>query len=129
MRHLLVFAVILGCSLPGALALADEKPDEEKSKRERWLDSVFESRRQHRQWQEDVRRQQEEAKRRRVNTFVIPQPRFNPRFDPRFDPRFGRGLDPRFHHRGGEYVLVPGHYQVVYGQLVYIPPHYQFVPR
>lgn len=94
-------------------------------------DDHFESRRRDQKWREDVRRQQELSKRRQIPTFTIPQPSFvNPGFDPRFgnnrrfgDPRF---RDPRFN--SGQYVYIPGHYQIIGGQYVYVPPHYQYMP-
>jgi hypothetical protein len=81
----------------------------------------FESRRNQAAWEAKVRRQQELSKRRVVPTFTFQQPVQGPYYDyPYVDRPFGGD---------GQYVLVPGGYQVVYGQLVYVPPHYQFVPR
>jgi hypothetical protein len=79
----------------------------------------FESRRNQAAWEAKVRREQELAKRRVIPTFTFQQPAAGPFYD---YPYVDRPLD-------GQYVLVPGGCQVVYGQLVYVPPHYQFVPR
>ena len=85
----------------------------------------FESRRRDQEYRNNLRRQQEQASRRpAVPTFTIPQPAYNNRYyDPRLDPRYDpRAYDPN-------YVFIPGHYQNVYGRLVYIPPHFEYVPR
>jgi len=100
----------------------------------------FESRRRDAEYRENLRRQQAEARRRSVPTFTIPQPGLNHRFHPGFhDPRFHdrrfddrrfrdrRFRDPRFFD--SDYVFIPGHYQNVFGRLVYVPPHFQYLPR
>ena len=89
----------------------------------------FESRRRDAEYRQKLREQQARANQRVVPTFTIPQPAlgnpgFNNQFiDPRIDPRY----DPRYYDRN--YVFIPGHYQNVYGRLVYVPPHFEFVPR
>ena len=88
----------------------------------------FESRRRDAEYRQKLREQQARANQRVVPTFTIPQPNYgygygngfgNGQYDPRFDPRYGNP----------NYVWIPGHYQNIYGRLVYIPPHYEFVPR
>lgn len=93
----------------------------------------FESRRRDAEYRQKLRDQQAHANQRVVPTFTIPQPNyrnnnFNNGFnngynDPRLDPRY----DPRYYDRN--YVYIPGHYQNVYGRLVYVPPHFEFVRR
>ena len=92
----------------------------------------FESRRRDAEYRQKLREQQARANRRVVPTFTIPQPTYNNGFhngfnnnfyNQRFDPRY----DPRYYDRN--YVYIPGHYQNVFGRLVYVPPHFDFVPR
>jgi hypothetical protein len=96
----------------------------------------FESRRRDAEYRQKLREQQARANQRTVPTFTIPQPALNNgynngfnhgfnngSYDPRFDPRYDR----RYFDRN--YVFIPGHYQNVYGQLIYVPPHYEYVPR
>jgi hypothetical protein len=82
----------------------------------------FESRRNQAAREAKLRQQQELAKRRpAVPTFTFQQPVPGQYYDYPYVDRPYVG--------DGQYVLVPGGYQMVYGQLVYVPPHYQFVPR
>lgn len=89
----------------------------------------FESRRRDAAYRENLRKQQAQANRRVVPTFTIPQPALNQGYynQPYHNPYGNRYVDPR--HFDSDYVLIPGHYQNIYGRLVWVPPHYQYVPR
>ena len=121
-----LFVGVIATVLLGEAATAEPKPAYDP----------FESRRRDAEYRQKLREQQARANQRVVPTFTIPQPTYNNRFNNRFnnglnnnfynqrtDPRY----DPRYYDRN--YVYIPGHYQNVFGRLVYVPPHFDFVPR
>ncbi len=114
-------AICLVAAVAGAIFTSDYALAQTKASGD-----PFESRRRDAAYRENLRKQQALANRRVVPTFTIPQPGYGYN-TPHVDPRLERRRDRRW--RDGDYVLIPGHYQNVYGQLVYVPPHYQYVRR
>ena len=114
-----LLVAVIGTTLSSEAAMAQLQPPSK---------DPFESRRRDAAYRQKLREQQARANQRVVPTFTIPQPGLNRGYhngygDSRWDPRY----DPRYYDRN--YVYIPGHYQNVFGRLVYVPPHFEFVPR
>lgn len=111
---------IIATVVLGEAATAEQKPSYDP----------FESRRRDAEYRQKLREQQARANQRVVPTFTIPQPTYgynngynNNYYNQRADPRY----DPRYYDRN--YVYIPGHYQNVFGRLVYVPAHFDYVRR
>ncbi|MCA9269347.1 MAG: hypothetical protein KDA41_12790 [Planctomycetales bacterium] len=119
-----IFAAVLGASIIAGPLAAEDQPLPRNN--------PFYARQKQLEYEKKLREQQAQAQRRVVPTFTIPQPVLNQNnYVPNVGGAYNPQLDPRYDWRYGNpnYVFIPAHYQVVYGQLVLVPAHFEYVPR